>query len=86
MHSSTGKTPFEIVEGRPKVPPILRMKRQHILPLMNMSRILKRLFKRLEKLSLHLSKGKNVLPTSIDAPMEFKEDEWVLLKFSKARV
>ena len=26
IHSSTGKTPFEIVEGRPKVPPILRMK------------------------------------------------------------
>ena len=26
VHSSTGKTPFEIVEGRPKVPPILRMK------------------------------------------------------------
>ena len=25
MHSSTGKTPFEIVEGRSKVPPILRM-------------------------------------------------------------
>ena len=25
-HRSTGKTPFEIVEGQPKVPPILKMK------------------------------------------------------------
>ena len=25
VHSSTGKSPFEIIEGRPKVPPILRM-------------------------------------------------------------
>ena len=26
VHASTGKTPFEIVEGRRKVPPLLRMK------------------------------------------------------------
>ena len=25
VHTSTGKSPFEIVEGRSKVPPILRM-------------------------------------------------------------
>ena len=25
MHSSIGKSPFEIIDDRPKVPPILRM-------------------------------------------------------------
>ena len=26
VHTSIGKTPFEVVEGRPKVPPIFRIK------------------------------------------------------------
>ena len=28
VHTSTGKTPFEIIEGRPKIPPVLQTHKQ----------------------------------------------------------
>ena len=46
VHTSTGKSPFEIVEGRSKVPPILRMHQKIFVLQTSMCVIFKLLFRR----------------------------------------
>ena len=46
VHTSTGKSPFEIVEGRSKAPPILRMHQKIFALQTSMCVIFKLLFRR----------------------------------------
>ena len=50
VHTSTGKAPFEIIEGRPKLPLIVKTLGKVIAVAINIVEILKSLFKRLKTL------------------------------------
>ena len=83
VHTSTGKSPFEIVEGRSKPPPILRMHAK-IFAADEFVRDIKIAFQRIkEAIQASQQKQKRVADKH-RRPMELKEDDWVLLKFPKA--
>ena len=84
MHTSTGKTPFEIVEGRPKVPPILRTK-GNIFTADLYVRDVKEAFQKIREAILAAQQRQKRAADKHRRPLEFKEDDWVLLKFFKAR-
>ena len=65
VHTSTGKAPFEIVEGGKKVPPILHTK-DKIFEAEYLLKIGIQLILRLKRLWLSLKQSKSVPPTSID--------------------
>ena len=51
IHTSMGKTPFEIVEGRPKLPLVVKCLNNVCLQRMSIAKILQNLFKGLKMLS-----------------------------------
>ena len=58
MHSSTGKSPFEVIKGRPKVPPIMRM-HQNIFAADEYVCDLQKLFEKIkEDIRINLAKAK----------------------------
>ena len=85
VHASTGKTPFEIVEGYPKVPPILRTK-DKILAADEYVRDVRQAFTKVkEALQMAQMKQKQAADKHRHR-LDLKHDDWVLLKFSKARL
>ena len=85
VHSSTGKSPFEIIEGRPKVPPILRT-HQNIFTGDEYVRDLQMSFDKIKD-AIKITQLKQ--KSSVDKhrrSLDFKVDDWVLLKFTKARL
>ena len=85
VHTSTGKSPFEIIEGRSKVPPILRM-HQKIFAANEYVRDLQTSFQKIKD-TIQVSQQKQKLAVDKHRrPLKFKEDDWILLKFSKARL
>ena len=85
VHSSTGKTPFEVIEGKPKPPLMLRMK-HNIFAADEYVRDIQESF---QKIKEAISASQHKQKRAIDKhrrPLEFNINDWVLLKFSKARL
>ncbi|MCO5582610.1 hypothetical protein L7F22_036508 [Adiantum nelumboides] len=83
IHSSTGKTPFEIVEGVRKVPPFLSTK-DKILEANEYTRDLDTDFAKVRET---LQKSQERQKKAVDLhrhDSKLKENDWVLLRFDKA--
>ncbi|MCO5551025.1 hypothetical protein L7F22_004520 [Adiantum nelumboides] len=85
IHTSTGKAPFEVIEGRSKSPLLLKVHGK-IFATDEYSRDLKESFQKIkEAISISQQKQKAAANKHRRA-LAFKENEWVLLKFPKARL
>ncbi|MCO5601610.1 hypothetical protein L7F22_055733 [Adiantum nelumboides] len=85
VHTSTGKAPFEVIEGRPKSPLLLKVHGK-IFAADEYSRDLKESFQKIkEAISISQQKQKAAANKHRRA-LAFKENDWVLLKFPKARL
>ncbi|MCO5577030.1 hypothetical protein L7F22_030852 [Adiantum nelumboides] len=85
VHSSTGKAPFEIVEGGKKVPPILHTKDK----IFEADRYVEGWQKAYKKVKYALEKTQAKQERTADShrrELLFKENDWVLLRFEKARL
>ena len=83
VHSSTGKSPFEVIEGKPKPPLMLKMK-HNIFVVDEYVRDIQESFQRIkEAISAFHLKQKRVIDKH-KRPLEFNINDWVLLKFTKA--
>ena len=85
VHTSTGKTPFEIVEGRHKIPPILKMKGD-IFATDEYVRDINDAFQKIQDAIKASQEKQKRAADKHRRPLEFKEDAWVLLRFPKARL
>ena len=83
IHTSTGKTPFEIIERQRKVSPILRMKGDIFAADENVRDINDGFQKVRDAIKASQEKQKHAADKH-RRPLEFKEEAWALLKFSKA--
>ncbi|MCO5557666.1 hypothetical protein L7F22_011235 [Adiantum nelumboides] len=86
VHTSTGKAPFEVIEGRPKSPLLLKVHGK-IFAADEYSYDLKEYFQNIkEAISISQQKQKATANKHRRA-LAFKENDWVLLKFPpKARL
>ncbi|MCO5586494.1 hypothetical protein L7F22_040434 [Adiantum nelumboides] len=85
LHTSTGKAPFEVIEGRSKSPLLLKVHGK-IFAADEYSRDLKESFQKIkEAISISQQKQKAAANKHRRA-LAFKENDWVLLKFPKARL
>ncbi|MCO5577997.1 hypothetical protein L7F22_031835 [Adiantum nelumboides] len=85
VHTSTRKAPFEVIEGRPKSPLLLKVPGK-IFATDEYSRDLKESFQKIkEAISIAQQKQKAVA-NKHRRVLAFKENDWVLLKFPKARL
>ena len=87
MHTFTGKSPLQIVEGCPKPPPILRM-HSNIFAGDEYVHDIKIAFQMIKE-AIELSQQQQKQKRAVDKhqrPLELKEDEWVLLEFPKAHL
>ncbi|MCO5571313.1 hypothetical protein L7F22_025051 [Adiantum nelumboides] len=85
VHTSTGKTPFEIVEGIPKVPLILRTKEQ-IFAADEYVRDVREAFAKVKEALQRAQVKQKEAADKHRRHLDLKEDDWVLLKFPKARL
>ena len=85
MHSSIEKSPFEIIEGRPKVPPILRM-HQNIFAINEYGRDFQAPFKKIKDAKKITQLKQKITTDKHRRSLDVKVDDWVLLMFSKARL
>ncbi|MCO5608666.1 hypothetical protein L7F22_062880 [Adiantum nelumboides] len=85
VHTFTGKAPFEVIEGRSKSPLLLKVHGK-IFTADEYSRDLKESFQKIkEAISISQQKQKAAANKHRRA-LAFKENDWVLLKFPKARL
>ncbi|MCO5598989.1 hypothetical protein L7F22_053088 [Adiantum nelumboides] len=85
VHTSTGKAPLEVIEGRSKSPLLLKVHGK-IFAADEYSRDLKESFQKIkEAISIAQQKQKAATNKHRRA-LAFKENDWVLLKFPKARL
>ncbi|MCO5586044.1 hypothetical protein L7F22_039982 [Adiantum nelumboides] len=85
VHTSTRKAPFEVIEGRSKSPLLLKVDGK-IFAADEYSRDLKESFQKIkEAISIAQQKQKAAANKHRRA-LAFKENEWALLKFPKARL
>ena len=85
VHSSIGKSPFEVIEGKPKPPLMLKIK-NNIFAASEYVRDIKESFQKIkEAISASQHKKKRAVDKHTK-PLEFNINDWVLLKFSKARL
>ncbi|MCO5564783.1 hypothetical protein L7F22_018451 [Adiantum nelumboides] len=85
VHTSTGEAPFEVIEGRSKVPPILKMHGK-IFAADEYSRDLRDSFAKIkEAISIAQQKHKAAADKHRRS-VYFSTNDWVLLKFPKARL
>ncbi|MCO5607209.1 hypothetical protein L7F22_061402 [Adiantum nelumboides] len=85
VHSSTGKAPFEIVEGGKKVPPILHTK-DKIFEADKYVQDMDEMYKKV-KVALEKTQAKQMKAAdSHRREMVFSLGDWVLLRFEKARL
>ena len=83
VHVSTGKSPFKVIEGKPKPPLMLKIK-NNIFAADEYVRDIKESFQKIKE-AIFTSQHKQ--KRAVDKhrrPLEFNIDDWVLLKFSKA--
>ncbi|MCO5601678.1 hypothetical protein L7F22_055801 [Adiantum nelumboides] len=85
IHSSTGKAPFEIVEGAMKVPPFLSTK-DKIFEADEYTRDLDTAFAKVRE-TLHKSQERQKKAADRHrCDLKLKENDWVLLRFEKTRL
>ena len=85
IHTSTGKTPFEIVEGQPKVPLMVKYL-TNVFAAEEYSRDLSESFQKVkDAISINQQKKKLTADKHRQA-LVLKENDWVLLRFPKARL
>ena len=85
VYSSIGKSPFEIIEGKPKVPPILRM-HQNIFAADEYVRDLQTSLEKIkDAIKITQLKPKSAADKHRRS-LDFKVDDWVLLKSPKAHL
>ncbi|MCO5606894.1 hypothetical protein L7F22_061085 [Adiantum nelumboides] len=85
VHSSTGKAPFEIVEGGKKVPPILHTK-DKIFEADQYVQTMDEMYKKI-KLALEKTQAKQKRAADLHRrELVFSLGDWVLLRFEKARL
>ncbi|MCO5552737.1 hypothetical protein L7F22_006254 [Adiantum nelumboides] len=85
VHASTGKAPFEVIEGRFKSPLLVKV-HEKIFAANEYSCDLKESFQKIkEAISISQQKQK-VAANKRRRALAFKENDWVLLKFPKARL
>ncbi|MCO5562692.1 hypothetical protein L7F22_016321 [Adiantum nelumboides] len=85
VHTSTGKASFKVIEGRSESPLLLKVHGK-IFAADEYSRDLKESFQKIkEAISISQQKQKDVANKHRRA-LAFKENDWVLLKFPKARL
>ena len=85
VHTSTGKAPFEIVEGGKKVPPILHTKDK----IFKANRYVEDMEESYARVKYALQRTQEKHKKAADKhrrPLEFALGDWVLLKFEKARL
>ncbi|MCO5604786.1 hypothetical protein L7F22_058957 [Adiantum nelumboides] len=85
VHSSTGKAPFEIVEGGKKVPPILHTKDK----IFEADKYVQDMDEMYKKVKVALEKTRAKQKKAADShrrEMVFSLGDWVLLRFEKARM
>ena len=85
VHSSIGKAPFEIVEGGKKVPPILQTKDK----IFEADRYVEGWQESYKKVKYALETSQAKPKRDADShrrELLFKENDWVLLRFEKARL
>ena len=83
MHSSTNNSPFEVIEGKPKPPLMLKMKHNTFL----VDEYVRDIQESFQKIKEAISALQHKQKRAVDKhrrPLEFNVDDWVLLKFSKA--
>ena len=85
VHSSTSKNPFEIIEGKPK-PPMLLKTKHNIFAANEYVRDIQDSFKKIKQFISALQQKQKRVVDKHKLPLEFKPDDWVLLRFSKARL
>ncbi|MCO5585889.1 hypothetical protein L7F22_039823 [Adiantum nelumboides] len=85
VHTSTGKAPFEVIEGRPKSPLLLKVHGK-IFVADEYSRDLKESFQKIKEAISISQQKKKAAANKHRRALAFKENHWVLLKFPKARL
>ncbi|MCO5582315.1 hypothetical protein L7F22_036209 [Adiantum nelumboides] len=85
IHSSTGKAPFEIVEGVRKVPPFLSTK-DKILEANEYTRDLDTVFAKVRETLQKSQERQKKAANRHRRDSKLKENDWVLLRFDKARL
>ncbi|MCO5565008.1 hypothetical protein L7F22_018678 [Adiantum nelumboides] len=85
IHTSTGKTPFEVIEGRLRLPLILKP-HEKIFAADEEVRDIRVAF---DKIKESIQSAQQTYKRAADKhrkPLQFKEGDWVLLRFTKARL
>ncbi|MCO5599014.1 hypothetical protein L7F22_053113 [Adiantum nelumboides] len=85
IHSSTGKAPFEFVEGAMKVPPFLSTK-DKIFDADEYTRDLDTAFSKVRETSQKSQERQKKAADRQRRDLKLKENDWVLLRFEKARL
>ncbi|MCO5576759.1 hypothetical protein L7F22_030578 [Adiantum nelumboides] len=85
IHSSTGKAPFEIVEGAIKVPPFLSTK-DKIFETDEYTRDLDTAFAKVRETLQKSQERQKKAADRHRRDLKLKENDWVLLRFEKARL
>ncbi|MCO5590874.1 hypothetical protein L7F22_044849 [Adiantum nelumboides] len=85
IHSSTRKAPFEIVEGAMKVPPFLSTK-DKIFEVDEYTRDLDTAFAKVRETLQKSHKRRKKAADRHRRDLKLKENDWVLLRFEKARL
>ena len=85
VHSSTSKIPFEIIEGKPKPPMLLKMK-YNIFVTDEYVRDIQDSFKKIKEVISTLQQKQKKAMDKHRWPLEFQPNDWVLLRFSKERL
>ena len=85
VHTSTGKALFEIIEGRPKLPLLLRTN-DKIFAADAYVRDISVAFEKIKEAISHAQEKHKRAADKHRRSLAFKEDDWVLLRFTKARL
>ena len=85
MHSSTSKSPFEVIECKPKPPLMLKMK-HNIFAANEYVRDIQESFQKIKEDIFALQHKQKRAVDKHRRPPKFNVDDWVLLKFSKAQL
>ncbi|MCO5587829.1 hypothetical protein L7F22_041781 [Adiantum nelumboides] len=85
VHTSTRKAPFEVIEGRPKSPLLLKVHGK-IFAADEYSRDLKESFRKIKEAISIAQQNQKAVANKHRRALAFKENDWVLLKFPKARL
>ncbi|MCO5553453.1 hypothetical protein L7F22_006974 [Adiantum nelumboides] len=85
IHTSTGKTPFEVIEGRPRLPLILKP-HEKIFAADEEVRDIRVAFDKIKESIKYAQQKYKRAADKHRKSLQFKDDDWVLLRFTKAQL